>query len=302
MLLQSKIFRLLFVFSLVFSLSVLAFGDTIRLKDGGIIKGKIVSFTGGQFVIVVGEGQRERRLSFTAEEVASIEFDSSVSPVPSVQNTAQIPSNSRKPEIKTVGNTTIITPRQSEYGDVSENNAPAASSKKDVKSSSGNTNSSSPRTNSNTVPADTNSTAKTSTNNSPIINASTAKSKPISIPVNVLADNTSNGWTNTGWVVKKGQMIKISGSGRVSLGNGRFTDAGGVASLPDANKLLRDKPTGGLLAVVGDDNNDFIFVGNSYEFTATRDGTLFLGVNEGNLNDNSGSFNVTVEIDPTLYK
>ena len=33
-------------------------------------------------------------------------------------------------------------------------------------------------------------------------------------------------------------------------------------------------------------------------FVATRDGALFLGINEGNLDDNSGSYNVKVEIIP----
>ena len=63
---------------------------------------------------------------------------------------------------------------------------------------------------------------------------------------------------------------------------------------------MKSEPTGGLIAVIGDDNNEFIFVGQTIEFTATRDGALFLGVNEGNLNDNTGAFDVTVEIDPTL--
>jgi len=53
-----------------------------------------------------------------------------------------------------------------------------------------------------------------------------------------------------------------------------------------------------LLAVIGDDNNDFIFIGLSREFTATRDGALFLGINEGALDDNSGAYEVTIEIDP----
>ena len=50
--------------------------------------------------------------------------------------------------------------------------------------------------------------------------------------------------------------------------------------------------------VIGDDNNDFIYIGADREFVATRDGTLFLGLNEGNLDDNSGSFKVKVEISP----
>ena len=71
-----------------------------------------------------------------------------------------------------------------------------------------------------------------------------------------------------------------------------------MSSLPDNDKLIKAKPTGGLIAVIGDDNNDFIFIGGSAEFVATRDGALFLGVNEGFLDDNSGSFDVVVEIDP----
>ena len=65
-----------------------------------------------------------------------------------------------------------------------------------------------------------------------------------------------------------------------------------------SQKLLKNVATGALIAVIGDDNNDFIYVGSSREFTATRDGALFLGINEGNLNDNSGSYNVKIEILP----
>ena len=57
-------------------------------------------------------------------------------------------------------------------------------------------------------------------------------------------------------------------------------------------------PTGALIAVIGDDNNDFIYIGAEREFTAQRDGALFLGVNEGDLSDNSGSFTVKIEIRP----
>jgi hypothetical protein len=68
--------------------------------------------------------------------------------------------------------------------------------------------------------------------------------------------------------------------------------------LEDNEKLLKSVPTGALIAVIGDDNNEFIYVGAEREFTASRDGALFLGLNEGNLNDNSGSFDVKVEISP----
>src|SRR5436305_7754110 len=37
------------------------------------------------------------------------------------------------------------------------------------------------------------------------------------------ADNSSNGWTNSGLVVRRGQRLRISASGRVSLGNNRYS-------------------------------------------------------------------------------
>ena len=73
---------------------------------------------------------------------------------------------------------------------------------------------------------------------------------------------------------------------------------GGISSLPDKDKLMGQQATGGLIAVIGDNNNDFIFVGDAKEFIAPRDGALFLGINEGNLDDNSGVFDVKIEISP----
>jgi hypothetical protein len=58
---------------------------------------------------------------------------------------------------------------------------------------------------------------------------------------------------------------------------------------------MRNEPTGALIAVIGDDNDDFIFIGSRREIIAQRDGVLFLGVNEGNLNDNTGAFDVVIE-------
>ena len=115
------------------------------------------------------------------------------------------------------------------------------------------------------------------------------------IKVAVRADNTNNGWTNSGLVVRKGQRLRINASGRVSLGKGRFSTPSGVGTIPDPNKLMRNEATGGLIAVIGDDNDDFIFIGSRLDFVAQRDGVLFLGVNEGELTDNTGSYDIVVE-------
>src|SRR4030095_7054061 len=71
--------RSLIVFALVLAVTVPALADTIRLKDGTVIRGQIVSFKNEQFTILVGSGARGRKSRMTVymEDVESIEFDSS---------------------------------------------------------------------------------------------------------------------------------------------------------------------------------------------------------------------------------
>jgi hypothetical protein len=51
-----------------------ALADTIRLKDGSVIRGQIVSFKNEQFTILVGGGSRGRKSQITVyvEDVESI--------------------------------------------------------------------------------------------------------------------------------------------------------------------------------------------------------------------------------------
>ena len=270
MMFNSKFVRLVCAVCLVFSMSVLTFADTIRLKDGSIIKGKIVGFAGGNFTVAIGEGSRLRQMTFSASEIESIQFDSPQTPASNINVSNQTTAKNPNSTIITVGqnnrnnNLPVIVPKVITTDNIKPNTPPNV-----IK-----------QTPSVVIPSA----------NSP---------KPIELNVQVLADNTANGWTNSGWVVRKGQRIRIVGDGRVSLGNGRFTTASGISSLPDNEKLMKAVATGALIAVIGDDNNSFIYVGTEREFVAERDGALFLGVNEGNLGDNSGAFEVKVEIDPT---
>ncbi len=115
------------------------------------------------------------------------------------------------------------------------------------------------------------------------------------IKVPVRADNSNNGWTNSGLVVRQGQRLRISATGRVSIGGGRFSTPAGMPGSPDSDKLMRNEATGALIAVIGDDNDDFLLIGSRRDFVAQRDGVLFLGVNEGNLGDNTGSYDIVIE-------
>ncbi len=267
-----KIFSKFAVLGLIFLLAVSAFADTIRLKDGSIIKGKITGFTGGRFTVVIGEGSRQRTLYYSADEVESIEFDS-----PGTLPAANTASRN-VPTVRVVDNippsreTRPTNPRVVTTETVAENRPQT------------------PRTEPTPRPTPVPQTSNP--------RPQPASAQPIELNVKVLADSTANGWTHSGWVVKKGQRIRITGSGQVSLGGGRSTGPAGRDDIEDSEKLMRAVATGALIAVVGDDNNDFIYVGASREFTAQRDGALFLGLNEGNLDDNSGSFDVKIEILP----
>jgi hypothetical protein len=236
--------KYLIAVALLMTLSLAAFADTIRLKDGSIIKGKIVSFANGKFTVLVGTGSKQRRLTYSATEIESIKFDEPAK-APQLNTAAKPPV--KKPDPTPVAKEPVVQQPT-------------------------------------TIPVSTRTPA--------------AKVNPIEWTVRVLADNTANGWTNTGWVVKKGQRVRITATGQISLGKGLSSVASGNPSITDDNKLIKNMPTGGLVAVIGDDNNDFVFIGADREIVATRDGSLFLGINEGNIDDNSGFYSVKVQVFP----
>jgi PA-IL-like protein len=254
---MKKIFYAISTAALVLVLVVPSIADTIRLKDGSVIRGQVIAFKDGLFTILIGAGAKGRRSRTTiyVEDIESVEFDSATTAaVGSLANEDTNSSGSTEP---------ASSPRT--------NSEPASS----------------PRTNS--QPDQTTTVPRTQTP------AASAAPTFFTIKVAVRADNANNGWSNTGLVVRKGQRLRISSSGRVSLGKGRFSTPAGVTTIPDNDKLMRTEATGALIAVIGDDNDDFLLIGPRRDFVAQRDGVLFLGVNEGDLNDNTGTYDVVVE-------
>src|SRR5688572_2469139 len=214
------------VLPLVILLSVVpVFADTIRLKDGSVLRGQVIGFKDQQFTILLGGARgRRSRIMVYQEDVESIEFDSATTAAAS-------------------------TLANDDTGPISNNSDPI------------------------TQPARPNS--------QPVNNPPRTSSAPTFFQVNVKVrgDNAGNGWTNSGLVVRRGQRPRINASGRVTMGGGRFSTPEGVPGLADREKLMRNQPTGGLIAVIGDDNDHFIFIGTNRDFVAQRDGVLFLGVN-----------------------
>src|SRR5262245_14822008 len=74
---KTYLVRSFIVLVLVVGVTMPALADTIRLKDGTVIRGQIISFKNEQFTILVGSGARGRKSRMTVymEDVESIEFD-----------------------------------------------------------------------------------------------------------------------------------------------------------------------------------------------------------------------------------
>ncbi len=245
---MKKVLRPIYCSLIVLALFVPALADTIRLKDGSVIRGQVIGFKDQQFTVLIGSGAQGRRSRTTiyVEDIESIEFDSATTAAASVLANEDTTGGSTAP---------VYQP---------------------------------PRTN---PPANTSNNAPAPVNNQTLPSGSPTF---FTIKVTVRADNANNGWSNSGLVVRRGQRLRITATGRVSLGTGRFSTPTGIAGT-DSEKLMRTEATGALIAVIGDDNDDFLLIGTRRDFVAQRDGVLFLGVNEGNLADNTGTYDVVIE-------
>ncbi|MDQ3259087.1 MAG: hypothetical protein M3R15_35360, partial [Acidobacteriota bacterium] len=208
--------RCLLMVTLVCGVGVVAaIADTIRLKDGSVIRGQIVGFRDQQFTVLIGGGARGRRSQVTIyiEDVDTIEFDAAAGAGgASTSSPASTAGTDENATYREPGRTPTLS------------SAPARTSADgDAPSTTGNT------SRSTSTPAPT-STATSSTGGSPSF---------FQVPVRVRADSSSNGWTNSGLVVRRGQRLRINATGRVSLGQQRFSTPGGLPRINDEGKLMR---------------------------------------------------------------
>jgi hypothetical protein len=238
-----------------------ALADTVKLRDGSVLKGKVVSYTQRKFTIEVYIGGAISQHVVPVEEVESVEFDQSGQgaisrgePVVGDQPPATEPPRGAIPRDNAPE---VSTPPR---GAIPRDNAPEVST-----------------TDSGSPPGGDNAGAY------PVIAEKT-------VSVAAAAD-----WTSTEIRVQRGQRIVITASGEVDLGDNQRAGPDGI-SLTDSRKLVAARPTGALIAVVGDDNDDFVFVGSATAFVAPHNGILFLSVNEGNLKDNTGAFVAKVKV------
>ncbi|HEY6232777.1 MAG TPA: LecA/PA-IL family lectin [Pyrinomonadaceae bacterium] len=100
-------------------------------------------------------------------------------------------------------------------------------------------------------------------------------------------------WIDSGVDLRRGQRVRVDASGTIYAGRNRITPAG--LSTTDPNAPLPRAAEGELIGVIGNDYDAPILeIGTGRDFTADRDGRLYLTVNRGNFTDARGSFTARV--------
>lgn len=320
-----KLFSFLLMISLIL-VGTAASADTIYLKNGSILKGKVASFAEDQFIVLLdtGGGKHMSRAMIYTGDVSRIEFDSAPalsagdpasSAVKEVASNAQ-PSEPPPAEKPSSEPEPVKTDDSTERDKSTEKSPEKPPEKSSEKSSSENSEErdkspekSSEKSSRETAPPDPE--PKRDPEPPPVEKVEkateTASAPPVESPVRkptgVVRTQTvdvsaKRDWTSTGLIVKRGDRVTITASGTVTLDPaGERTSGPEGMELSDGRKLMPDHPTGALIAVIGADNDEFIFVGGTSEFIATRDGLLFLSINEGVLSDNTGSYKAVIEIE-----
>jgi hypothetical protein len=333
-----------------------ALGDTIHLKNGSVLKGKVTSFADDQFIVMLdtGSGRYLSKAMVYMGDVVRIEFDSATGSGGDVSTTTSQPAESapriindtpKKEEVVAKHEDPpkreeAVTKHEDPPKESPKREEPSSSKSKKQKKGSSDTSATVAHA---TQPEPQPKEAATDTQPTPppvkekekepepkdaekptetpavtpaadkVMSEKAPSEKPSSDSTEVekapkkayVALKTMNidvaakkDWTSSGLIVKRGDHIRVTASGTITLDpvSGRTCGPEGISDLPDPKKLMPDQPTGALIAVISSDNDDFIFLGRSGEFTAARDGLLFLSVNEGVLADNVGSFKAVVEV------
>ena len=105
-------------------------------------------------------------------------------------------------------------------------------------------------------------------------------------------------WTDTGVDVRAGEMIAIDARGTVRLGPNESETAGvegTVGGGRDRGAPMANQPEGGLIARIG--NSPVFYIGERNAVRAPATGRLYLGVNDGDLANNAGDFQVVVAVE-----
>lgn len=103
----------------------------------------------------------------------------------------------------------------------------------------------------------------------------------------------SSNWIDSDVDVRRGERVRVDATGTIYAGRSRITPAG--LSSTDPYAPLPRAAEGALIGVIGNDyDSPIIELGVSREFSADRDGRLYLTANRSSFTDARGAFNVRI--------
>ena len=106
-------------------------------------------------------------------------------------------------------------------------------------------------------------------------------------------------WIDSGVFVRRGERVQVSATGVITAGRTRITPEGLRSTDPSAP--LPNAPEGKLIGAIGNDSSaPIIELGSNREFTADRNGRLFLTANRGSYTDARGAFDVQIRRERNL--
>src|ERR1041385_3723949 len=101
-------------------------------------------------------------------------------------------------------------------------------------------------------------------------------------------------WVDTGIFLRRGEKVQVSASGVIMVGRNRISPDGLRSTDPSAP--LPSAAEGKLIGAIGRDSSAPILeLGSNHEFTADRNGRLFLTSNRGSYADARGAFDVQIK-------
>jgi len=102
-------------------------------------------------------------------------------------------------------------------------------------------------------------------------------------------------WTDTSIDLRSGENVYFEASGEIRWGPNRRANPRGEQNSPNnAARPMPNRPGASLIGRIGN-STEFFFIGDDREAIRVRNsGRLFLGINDDNLQDNTGYFTVLV--------
>lgn len=119
--------------------------------------------------------------------------------------------------------------------------------------------------------------------------------RPSGMRERVVSVSARSAWSDTGVTVRAGQTVFFEATGQVRWGPNRRDGPEGEKNSPvNRARPIPNRPAAALVGSVGDGNGIFFIGADRGPLRVRSSGRLLLGINDEGLQDNSGSFRVTV--------